>query len=75
MADEPDLKAATIVSVGKDEPYPTGTPPNGLLIPARVHTAQELTDGPVGSYNNPYERQSVQNLRAGGMIAGGAAGT
>jgi hypothetical protein len=75
MADEIELQAATIVTVGKDEPYPTGTPPDGLLIPARVHRAQELTDGPVGGYNNPYERQSVQNLRAGGLIAGGAAGT
>lgn len=70
---EPDLKAATIVSVGKDEPYPTGTP--AVTDLTKIHTPQDLTDGPVGGYNNPYERQSVQNLRAGGLIAGGAAGT
>lgn len=72
---EIDPLAATIISVGKDEPYPTGSPPDGKTIPARVHTAQELTDGPSGLYNSPWERQRVQNLAAGGMIAGGAAGT
>lgn len=75
MADEPVQEAATIVTVEKDEPYPTGSPPDGTLIPARVHRAQELTDGPVGKWNNPFERQSVQNLAAHGLIAGGAAGT
>jgi hypothetical protein len=70
---EPDSKAATIVSVGKDEPYPTGSPTGTVL--ANIIRAQDLTDGPVGKWNNPYERQSIQNLKAGGMIAGGAAGT
>ena len=70
---EISLTAATIVSVAKDEPYPTGTPAVTNL--AAIHTAQELTDGPIGVHNNPYQRQSVQNLAAGGLIAGGAAGT
>ena len=41
----------------------------------RVHTPQELTDGPVGQDNSAWERQKIQNLAAGGLIAGGAAGT
>jgi hypothetical protein len=70
---EPDTQAATIVTVAKDEPYPTGTPKVTDLT--KVHFPQNLTDGPVGKWNNPYERQSAQNLAAHGMIAGGAAGT
>ena len=77
MADEPEVEpqAATIVTVGKDEPYPTGTPSNAWTDLTRVHFPQNLTDGPSGTYNSPYERQRVQNLAAHGMIAGGAAGT
>jgi hypothetical protein len=75
MADTPVQDAINVVTVGKDDPYPTGTPPDGTLIVGRVHTFQEQTDGPVGKWNNPYERQSVQNLAAGGLIKGGAAGT
>ena len=75
MADEPTQQAATIVTVAKDEPYPTGAPPDFSSVPLRVHTPQELTDGPVGKDNSAWERQKIQNLAAGGMIAGGAAGT
>lgn len=75
MADQPVQEAINVVTVGKDDPYPTGTPPDGTQIPVRVHTPQELTDGPVGKNGNPYERQSQQNLAAGGLIKGGAAGT
>jgi len=67
--------AINVVTVAKDEPYPTGAPPDFLAVVLRVHTPQEQTDGPVGQYNNPYERQSIQNLKAGGLIAGGAPGT
>ena len=75
MADDPQisLQAATIVSVGKDQPYPTGAPPDFLAVVLRVHTPQEQTDGG-GQPDNPWERQSIQNLRAGGMIKGGAPG-
>jgi len=75
MAVEVAPQVINVVTVGKDDPYPTGSPPDGTLIPARVHNPQDLTDGPVGKYNNPFERQSVQNLAAGGLIKGGAAGT
>lgn len=75
MADQPAQEAINVVTVGKDDPYPTGSPPDGTLIVGRVHTAQEQTDGPVGKNGNPYERQSIQNLAAGGLIKGGAAGT
>lgn len=73
MADEVTPLVATIVTVGKDDPYPTGTP--AVTNMANVHDAQERVAGPTGKYNNPFERQSVQNLAAGGMISGGAAGT
>lgn len=73
MADEPVQEAATIVSVAKDEPYPTGTPTDTDLT--RVHTPQELTDGPIGTNGNLWERQKIQNLAAGGLIKAGAAGT
>jgi len=35
----------------------------------------ERTAGPIGTNGNLWERQKIQNLAAGGMIAGGAAGT
>lgn len=72
---EIEPQAINVVTVAKDEPYPTGTPANGYTDLTRIHTPQELTDGPVGQYNNPMERQSVQNLAAGGLIKNGAAGT
>jgi len=75
MADVIEPLVATIVTVGKDEPYPTGAPPDFSAVPLRVHTPQELTDGPVGKDNSPWDRQREQNLKAGGLIAGGAAGT
>jgi hypothetical protein len=76
MADEQVLPtAANIVTVGKDEPYPTGAPPDWSAVPLRVHTPQELTDGPIGTNGNGWERQKIQNLAAGGLIAGGEAGT
>jgi len=39
---------------------------------ANVHTPQERTAGPIGTNGNLWERQKIQNLAAGGMIAGGA---
>ena len=75
MADEVEPQAATVVTVGPNEPYPTGAPPDFSAVVLRVHTPQELTDGPVGQNGNPYQRQSIQNLAAGGLIAGGMAGT
>lgn len=69
MAEEP--ATATVVTVGKDVPYPTGTPPDGTLIPGRVHTKQELTDGPIGHADSPWEQQKIANLAAGGMIVNG----
>jgi hypothetical protein len=74
-APEPEQQAATIVTVGKDEPYPTGAPPDFSAVLLRVHTPQELTDGPVGQDGSAWERQKIQNLAAVGMIAGGMAGT
>jgi hypothetical protein len=67
--------AATIVSVGKDDPYPTGTPANAYTDLTRVHTPQERTAGPIGTNGNLWERQKIQNLAAHGLIAGGAQGT
>jgi hypothetical protein len=61
---EPDLKAATIVTVGKDDPYPTGTPAVTNL--ANCHVPQEMILA-AKKYN-----QSQANLLAGGVIAGGA---
>jgi|KBSSwiStaDraftv2_1062776.scaffolds.fasta_scaffold640784_1 hypothetical protein len=69
----PEQQVATIVTVAKDEPYPTGTP--AVTNMANVHTPQERTAGPIGTNGNLWERQKIQNLAAGGMIAGGAAGT
>ena len=66
MADEA-LPRATPVTVAKDEPYPTGAPPDFSSVPLRVHTMQELTTAA------KWESQRVANLLAGGMIAGGAA--
>lgn len=71
MAVEP--LAATIVSVGKDQPYPTGTP--AVTNMANVHPPQLLTDGPIGNAGSPWEEQKIANLAAGGMIAGGAGWT
>jgi hypothetical protein len=62
---EPAPLAATVVTVGKDEPYPTGTPTD-VSLPA-VKRAQELT------LATKWESQRVANLLAGGMISGGAA--
>ena len=72
---EVETQVATIVTVAPTEPYPTGTPANAYTNLTRIHFPQNLTDGPSGTYNSPYERQRVQNLAAHGMIAGGAAGT
>ncbi len=72
MAD-PDPLAATIVTVPPNDPYPTGTPK--VTNMANVHTPQERTAGPIGTNGNLWERQKIQNLAAGGLIAGGAAGT
>ncbi len=63
---EIDPAAINVVTVGKDDPYPTGTPPDGTQIPARVHVPQELIAA-AKKYN-----QSQANLLAGGLIAGGA---
>jgi len=70
---EIDLNVINVVTVGKDQPYPTGSPTGTTM--ANVHTAQERTAGPIGVPNNPFQRQSIQNLAAGGMIKDGAAGT
>jgi hypothetical protein len=59
--------AATIVGVAKDEPYPTGAPPDFAAVVLRVHSPQENTD----AVN--WQGQSQANLAAGGMISGGAA--
>jgi hypothetical protein len=63
----PEQQAATIVSVGPAEPYPTGAPPDFSSVPLRVHTPQELT------ISTKWLAQQQANLLAGGMIAGGAA--
>jgi hypothetical protein len=63
----PEQQAATIVSVAKDEPYPTGAPPNFALVLPAAKRAQELT------YSDKWLAQQQANLLAGGMIAGGAA--
>ena len=79
MVDERDYKEnlphATVLVIGMREPYPTGSPPDGTLIPGRVHTPQELTDGPVGAEGSPWEEQRKANMAAGGLIKGGAAWT
>ena len=59
--------AATVVTVQKDEPYPTGAPPDFSLVLPAVKRAQELTTAA------KWESQRVANLLAAGMIAGGAA--
>jgi hypothetical protein len=59
-----DLAVATIVTVGKDDPYPTGTPYATNM--ANVHFPQDLIAA-AKKYN-----QSQANLLAAGMIAGGA---
>ena len=64
-----NLPKVTPVTTGPRDPYPTGSPPDGLLIPGRVHVPQELTLGA------NWPKQSEANLKAGGMIAGGAAYT
>jgi hypothetical protein len=64
MADTPEQQVATIVTVGKDDPYPTGTPAVTNL--ANCHAPQELIVA-AKKYN-----QSQANLLAAGMIAGGA---
>jgi len=69
MAEETPV-AATVVTVGMRDPYPTGAPwQNPALTKNRVHVPQELTLGA----NWPL--QSEENLAAGGLIAGGAAYT
>jgi hypothetical protein len=64
---EVDPLVINVVTVGKDDPYPTGTPPDGTLIPARVHLPPQQLIAAAKKYN-----QSQANLLAGGMIAGGA---
>lgn len=64
---EVELQAATVVTVAKDEPYPTGSPPNFALVLPNCKRAQELTTAA------KWESQRVANLLAHGMIAGGAA--
>jgi hypothetical protein len=73
MADTPVQDVATIVTVGKDDPYPTGTP--AVTNMANIHPPQERTAGPIGTNGNLWERQKIQNLAAGGMIKSGAQGT
>ena len=66
MADE-NLPRAVPLVIGKDEPYPTGAPPDFSSVPLRVHPQQALTDA------KDWEAQRIANLAAGGLIAGGAA--
>ena len=64
---EAELMVATVVTVAKDEPYPTGAPPDFALVLPACKRAQELTTAA------KWESQQVANLLAHGMIAGGAA--
>jgi hypothetical protein len=64
---EAEPLVATVVTVGKDEPYPTGSPPNFALVLPNAKRAQELTTAA------KWDAQRTANLLAGGMIAGGAA--
>lgn len=61
------LPRATPVDIGKDEPYPTGAPPDFAAVTLRVHPMQALTAA------EHWEPQSVENLAAGGVIAGAMA--
>ena len=66
MADE-SLPRAIPVNIDKDEPYPTGAPPDFAAVTLRVHPMQALTDA------EHWEPQSQENLAAGGVIAGAMA--
>jgi len=60
--------ARTDVTVAKDEPYPTGSPPDNSLVPGRtVRMPYELVNG-----TPDWQTQSQENLRVGGLTVGGA---
>jgi len=61
------LPRATPVTVEPNEPYPTGAPPDFAAVTLRVHPMQALTDA------EHWEPQSIENLAAGGVIAGAMA--
>src|SRR6186713_1047853 len=60
------LPRATPVTVAKDEPYPTGAPPDNRAVFLRVHPYQSSTAA------KDWEAQRVANLAAHGVIAGAA---
>jgi flagellar basal body rod protein FlgC len=66
MTDE-SLPRATPIVIDKDEPYPTGAPPDFAAVVLRVHPMQALTEA------EHWEPQSVENLAAGGVIPGAMA--
>ena len=58
---------ANIVQVEPTEPYPEGRPPDlRQWVLDQAHTKQEQVE------ERNRERQDIENLRAGGQLAGGA---
>lgn len=62
----PEQQVASIVTVEPWEPYPTGSPPDPLLV-LDTHVPQALTDA------EHWQAQSEANLAAGGIIPGAEA--
>ena len=62
-----NLPRAVPIVIDKDEPYPTGAPPDFAAVTLRVHPKQALTEA------EHWEPQSVENLAAGGVLPGATA--
>lgn len=62
---EVEPAAANIVTVAPTEPYPTGTPSNAYPNLIRCHNKQDMI------ISTKRVNQSIANLAAHGLIAGG----